>query len=203
MSLLLAERGRRSHRYLKYAYLDDLDRVRRLSIGRLGRVRLAATPTVWLQLPLFFGLGVALTFLPGRLPPGSAFAARAADALTFAVAGLLANVLHALGHVISGSLAGSPMDELLFTATRDANIYRGDQSGVRGRIHVVRALGGPLANLGVAAALAALGSVLGGAGQPYLARSVGVNLAFGLGSLLPLPSLDGQILWRELRRRWR
>ena len=123
--------------------------------------------------------------------------------MTFAIAGLLANVLHGLGHVVSGSLAGSPMDELLFTATRDANIYRGDQSGVRGRIHVVRALGGPLANLAAAAALFAIGSVAGDAGQPYLTRSVGVNLAFGLGSLLPLPSLDGQILWRELRRRWR
>ena len=65
------------------------------------------------------------------------------------------------------------------------------------------AFGGPVAHLGAAAALVALGSVAGDAGQPYLTRSVGVNLAFGLGSLLPLPSLDGQILWRELRRRWR
>lgn len=203
MAVITRPPRQRPHRYLKFAYLDDLDRVRHIAIGRLGRVHIAATPTAWLQAPLFFGLGVALTFLPGRLPPGSAFAARAADALTFAVAGLLANVLHALGHVLSGSLAGSPMDELLFTATRDANIYRGDQSGVRGRIHVARALGGPLANLGAAAALVVLGLVVGGAWQPYLARGAGVNLAFGLGSLLPLPSLDGQILWRELRRGWR
>lgn len=188
------------HSYLKYAFLDDLDSVRHVGTGRLGRVRLAVTPTVWLQPPLFFALGVALTFLPGRLPLGTALAVRGADALAFTIAGLLANLLHGLGHIVSGTLAGSPMDELLFTATRDANIYRGDQSGVRGRTHVARAAGGPLANLLAAGLLFALLQVIGGGSHPTLTRIAGVNLAFGLGSLVPLPSVDGEVLWRELWR---
>lgn len=190
----------RSHRYLKFAFLDDLDQVRHIPIGRLGRVRLAVTPTVWLQLPLFFGLGIALTYLPGRLALGTALAARIADALTFTVAGLLANTLHGLGHIVSGTLAGSPMDELLFTATRDANIYHGDQSAIRGRTHIARASGGPLANLLSAALVFALLRVIGDGQHPYLARIAGLNLAYGLGALLPLPSVDGEVIWRELWR---
>lgn len=193
----------RPHRYLKFGFLDDLDRVRHVPIGRLGRVGIAVTPTVWLQLPLFFGLGLALTVLPGRMPPGTPLALRVPDALTFTVAGLLANALHGLGHIVSGSLAGSPMDELLMTATRDANLYRGDQSTVRGRTHIARASGGPLANLLTAALTYTLLQVIGAGTHPYLSRLAGVNLAFGLGALLPLPSVDGEVVWRELWRGWR
>lgn len=193
----------RAHRYLKYFFLDDLDHVRHILIGRLGRVQIAVTPTVWLQLPFFFGLGLALTFLPGRLPLGTVLAARIADALTFTVAGLLANTVHGLGHVVTGTLAGSPMDELLLTSTRDANIYRGDQSAIRSRTHIARASGGPLANLVSAGLAFALLRVVGGGQHPYLARSAGLNLAFGLGALLPLPSVDGEVIWRELWRGWR
>lgn len=190
----------RPHRYLLYGFLEDLDRTRHIAVGRLWGVVIAVTPTAWLQVPLFFLMGLALSYVPGRVPPGAGPAVRAADALTFLVAGLVANTVHALGHIVSGTLAGSAMDELLMTATRDANIYRGDQSAVRGRTHVARAIGGPAGNL-VAAALAyAAMAAVGGGIDPWLARLGGVNLLFGLGGLLPIPSVDGEVIWREVRR---
>lgn len=191
--------GWRPHRYLWFGFLEDLDTTRRIPVGRIGRVRLAATPIAWLQPALFLGLGVGLTFLPGRLPWDASLGERLADGLSFAVAGLVANVAHALGHVASGTLAGSPMDELLITATRDANVYHGDQSGIAGRVHVARAVGGALGNLLVAGAAFAALAVLPGA-HPVLARVAGVNLFCGVGSFLPLPSVDGEVIWREARR---
>ena len=192
------------HPYAKYAFLEDLDRTRRIPIGRLWGTRIAVTPTAWLQVPFFFALGVALTFLPGRLPLAAPIGDRVDNALLFTVAGLVANAAHALGHIVSGTLAGSAMDELLITATRDANLYLGDQRGVRGRTHIARAVGGPAANLVVAAiTFAALIAWGGGGMHPLLDRIAGVNLLFGLGGFLPVPSVDGEVIWREVRRGWR
>lgn len=191
------------HRYAKYAFLEDLDHTRHIPVGRLWGVRIAATPTAWLQVPFFFALGILLTFLPGRLPLAAALGDRVDNALLFTVAGLIANAAHALGHIVSGTLAGSAMDELLITATRDANIYLGDQSAVRGRTHIARAVGGPVGNLVVAALVFAALAILGGGPHPLFARIAGVNLLFGLGGFLPVPSVDGEVIWREvwLRRR--
>lgn len=190
----------RPHRYLKYGFLEDLDTTRHIAIGRLWRVVIAVTPTVWLQGPLFYVLGLALSYGPGRAPSGAGLAVRAGDALTFLVAGLAANTVHAFGHIVSGTLAGSAMDELLITATRDANIYRGDQSAVRGRTHVARAIGGPAANVITAALAYAALAVVGGGVHPWLARIGSVNLLYGLGGLLPIPSVDGEVIWREVWR---
>lgn len=201
----MAPPGWRPHRYLKYAFLDDLDSVRHIGVGRFLGVPIAVTPTVWLQGPFFFAIGLALTWLPGRLPDGAAAGDRVTNALVFMVAGLVANAVHAAGHIVSGRLAGSAMDELLITATRDASLYRGDQRGIPSRTHIGRAVGGPLANLAAAsvafALLAALGP--GGAGRSVLARLASVNLGFGLGGLLPVPSVDGEVIWREVGRAWR
>lgn len=190
------------HRYAKYGFLEDLDHTRHIPVGRLWGTRIAVTPTAGLQVPFFFALGVLLTYLPGRLPLGAPLGDRIANALVFTVAGLVANAAHALGHIVSGTLAGSAMDELLITATRDANLYRGDQSTVRGRTHIARALGGPVANLVVAALAYAMTAVLGTGAHPLLSRIAGVNLGFGLGGLLPVPSVDGEVIWREVRRGW-
>jgi Zn-dependent protease len=93
------------------------------------------------------------------------------------------------------------MDELLITATRDVNLYHGDQSLVPSQVHLVRALGGPLFNLfvaGVCAVLAAL--ITADFWSALVASLISTNLFFGLGGLLPLPSVDGEVIWRELLR---
>lgn len=204
LSAPTARRAWRPHRYLKYAFLDDLDTVRHVPIGRLLGVPIHVTPTVWLQGPFFAAIGLALTWLPGRLPPGAGPADRAASALVFMLAGLAANAVHAAGHIVSGRLAGSPMDVLLVTATRDANLYHGDQSGIASRTHVARAIGGPVANLVLAALAFAVAPGAGaGALGDVVARLASVNLGFGLGGFVPLPSVDGEVIWREVGRAWR
>lgn len=190
----------RPHRYMWFGFLENLDTTQRIPIGRLLGVRVAVTPTAWLQPLIFYGLGLALTFLPARLPLGTPLGDRAADALAFMVAVLIANAVHAVGHIVSGRIAGSAMDLLLVTATRDANLYDGDQAGIPGWVHIARASGGPLANLAVAAAAFGTLGALGGGPMPWLERIAGVNLVVGLGGLLPLPSVDGEVIWREVWR---
>jgi Zn-dependent protease len=175
--------------------LEDLDTTERHRVGRLFDVPVAVTPLAWLSPVLMLGQGVALS-LGQRHPDG---AARLAAAGQFALAGQIVNLSHAVGHVVSGRLAGAPMDELLITATRIANRYEGDQERYGPRIHLSRALGGPAANLLLAALLAAwLRRRPAGLGRDFAERLLALNLIAGLGALLPLPSVDGAVIWRQV-----
>jgi hypothetical protein len=182
--------------YLRYGIIENLDTVRHIRCGTVWGVALAVTPLVWLNPPIFFALRL-LANLPRDLPP----TARVVDALLFALAVQVASTVHALGHIIGGKLVGSAMDELLLTATRDVTHYHGDQAAYPGAVHCGRALGGPLANLLVAGVCAAwLARLSAGTGLDLVAALVAVNRFFGIGGFLPLPSVDGIVIWREVLR---
>jgi Zn-dependent protease len=184
-------------KYLRYGIIENVDMVRRMPIGRLWGVTLLVTPLTWLGPFVFFGLHFLLNLLNDRL----SLTDRLYQALLFTIAVEITTVLHAFGHILSGKLVHSAMDELLITATRDVNLYHGDQSLVPSQVHLVRALGGPLLNLfvaGVCAVLAAL--ITADFWSALVASLISTNLFFGLGGLLPLPSVDGEVIWRELLR---
>jgi hypothetical protein len=93
------------------------------------------------------------------------------------------------------------MDDLLITATRGINLYHGDQSLIPGHVHLVRSLGGPIFNLFVAGLCSIFASLVSpGFWTDLLASLISTNLFFGLGGFLPLPSVDGEVIWRELLR---
>jgi Zn-dependent protease len=121
--------------------------------------------------------------------------------LLFTIAVEITTVLHAFGHILSGKMVHSAMDELLITATRDVNLYHGDQSIIPGHIHLIRSLGGPVFNLFVAGLCSALAVVIApGFGSALVASLISTNRFFGFGGFLPLPSVDGEVIWRELLR---
>ena len=187
----------RVHRYLRYGIIEDLDSVRHISLGRLWGVRLSITPIAWLSPLVFF----ALRLLIGLLAPGMSLSERLYDALLFTIAVQVANPLHAFGHILSGKLVRGVMDELLLTATRDVNLYEGDQSIVPSYVHLGRALGGPVFNLLMAGMFyAVLPLTPIGIGHTIVERIASMNLFLGAGSFLPLPSVDGEVIWRELLR---
>jgi len=133
-------------KYLKYGIIEDIDTVRRIPIGRFWEVNLSVTPLTWLGPFVFFGLYFLINLLNTRL----SLADRLFQALLFTIAVEITTVLHAFGHILSGKMVHSAMDELLITATRDVNLYHGDQSLIPGHVHLVRSLGGPLFNILVA-----------------------------------------------------
>ncbi len=185
------------HRHLRHAILENLDTVRRLPVGRFWGVRVFVTPLTWLFPFIFFALRLGLN----AFGPPLSLASRLNDAALFTVAVGLGTLVHALGHILGGKLVGSPMAELLLTATRGVNLYHGDQSALPGRVHLGRALGGPVLNLLVGLAFLALTPIAGeGPTQALLSRLAAVNLFFGAGAFLPLPSVDGEVIWREVRR---
>jgi Zn-dependent protease len=184
-------------KYLKYGIIEDIDTVRRIPIGRFWGVDLLVTPITWLGPFVFFGLHFLLNLL--NTQPG--LAERLYQSLLFTIAVEITTVLHAFGHILSGKMVHSAMDELLITATRDVNLYHGDQRLVPGHVHLVRSLGGPLFNLLIAGLCLLFAPLVStGLGSDLLASLISTNLFFGFGGFVPLPSVDGEVIWRELLR---
>jgi Zn-dependent protease len=182
---------------LKYGILEDIDTVRRIPIGQVWDVNLLITPITWLSPFVFFGLHILVHFLNSHLNVTD----RLYQALLFTIAVEITTVFHAFGHILSGKLVQSPMDDLLITATRDVNLYHGDQRLVPSHVHLVRALGGPIFNLCIAGLCSMFAPMVPhGFWSDLLASLISTNLFFGFGGFLPLPSVDGEVIWRELPR---
>jgi len=182
-------------KYLWYGIIEDIDTVRRIPIGRFWGVSLLVTPLIWSGPFVFFGLHMLLNMLNS----GLSLTDRLYQALLFTIAVEITTVLHAFGHILSGKLAYSAMDELLITATRDVNLYHGDQRRIPGYVHLVRSIGGPIFNILVAGVCAALATIIApGFWLNLVISLLSTNLFFGFGGLLPLPSVDGAVIWREL-----
>lgn len=185
------------HKYMLYGFVENLDTVRHIPLGEFWGVRVTVTPLIWLNPLLFLGLYLFLhwsDFASDKFPFFSA-------AILSVVAIDLTTLIHAFGHILGGKLVRSPMDELLLTATRGVNIYQGEQSRLPSSIHLGRALGGPILNLLIGIPLYALLATLPRGGMYDLVLALAsTNLFFGLGALLPLPSVDGQVIWREIFR---
>ena len=181
----------------KYGILEDIDTVRRIPVGRFWDVTLLITPYTWLGPVFFFVTHFVLNLLKDH--PG--MADRLYQSMLFTIAVEFTTILHAFGHILSGKIVNSAMDELLITTTRDVNLYHGDQSVVPGYVHLARSLGGPLFNLLVAGLCILFSTKFSqGFASDLLASLISTNLFFGIGSFVPIPSVDGEVTWREILR---
>jgi len=184
----------------KYGILEDIHTVRRIPVGRFWDVTLLVTPFTWLG-PVFFFVA---HFVLNLLEDQPSMSDRLYQSMLFTIAVELTTLFHAFGHIISGKMVKSSMDELLITTTRDVNIYHGDQSRLPGYVHLARSLGGPLFNLLVAGVCIFFSTKFAqGFTSNLLASLIGTNLFFGIGSFLPIPSVDGEVIWREILRPFR
>jgi Zn-dependent protease len=107
----------------------------------------------------------------------------------------LANQIHSLGHIVASKLIGAPMDAILMTATRNVNLHLTDQSQHPKGVHVRRALGGPSFNLVIGLLAFALTRLWESDGLTMFAL---FNVLIGLFTLIPIPSIDGWVIWGEL-----
>jgi hypothetical protein len=179
----------------KYGIIENLETTRRIRIGRFWGVNLLITPIAWLGPFVFFGLHFILNLLSPRLRLDE----RLIQSMYFVLAVELTTIIHAFGHILSGKLVHSAMDELLITTTRDVNLYHGDQSQIPGYVHLVRSLGGPVLNILIGILCIFFAKWMPSGFWSTLNTSLlSTNLFFGLGGLLPIPSVDGQVIWREV-----
>lgn len=148
----------------------------------------------WLSFLAMAAGGIVLSVLIDRDGGLGAILARG---VLYGFAIFLASFVHWLGHLIGGRLVGAPMTGHLVTSTRQINLYH-DIAPLPRRVHLGRALGGPIANIGVGV-LALLAYVVGLDAVVLLVFG-GLNLVFGVGALAPLSMTDGGVVLRELRR---
>lgn len=165
--------------------IEDIETTPRRPLFETFGIPWEGTPLAWAA-PLFYlplGLAVALVDRRGK--------GRFGRASIYTALMVLTNYTHSLGHVISSKASGAPMDAVLVTATRHINLYHGEQAAYPKRVHVVRSLGGPLANL-----------VMGLLMLPrpgWIARAFAwFNLLSGIGALAPVETVDGGVIWREM-----
>ena len=154
-------------------------------------------------------LGVALTIHPSVAVPGLVVAALTAliankrpDKATLAVgSGLLwyiGDILHTLGHVVSARAAHAPMDRIDVGFYPKTVYFNNDVSPQQ---HIGRANGGVLASLSAALVCGTAARLLHGrpAGKFVMVAAIQQAL-FVLGSLLPLPVVDGGVILANTRK---
>lgn len=106
-------------------------------------------------------------------------------------------ILHAVGHVISSARVQPPMTELRVIALQIQTRFDADPADLAPVVHITRAVGGPIMNF----ALGVLGLIWwASSGSHYAVLFTVGNLIFAFGALLPLPLIDGSVIWREVQR---
>ena len=106
---------------------------------------------------------------------------------------MLASFLHGLGHIISSRMANAPMETLVATMTVNITRYPEDEGDLPARVHIGRAIGGPILNLAVGLTMLVLG-------ENHATQFFGgINLLFFVITISPIPSVDGWTILRALR----
>jgi membrane-associated protease RseP (regulator of RpoE activity) len=108
-----------------------------------------------------------------------------------------ANILHSVGHVIAGRVVGAPVEVVLVTSTRDVMVYTQPGTAAPTRSRLGRALGGPAANLAVGCVLTLAGHVTEAS---WVVVAGLMNVGIAIWTLMPVPSLDGWVIWSILTR---
>jgi hypothetical protein len=169
-----------------------------IKLGRWAGLQLSALPSAVISA---IGLWTLLTMLAAviiPLPIGTAIF----GGLIAAVLHFVSETLHQLGHALAAKRTGYPMTGVRYWFVLSTSVYPPDEPALPGRIHIRRALGGPIASvlIGVIAGLfAALSTGVIG----WIIAFVAFDnlLVLGLGAFLPLGFTDGSTIlaWRGKR----
>jgi Zn-dependent protease len=149
------------------------------------------TKRTWLNLPIMLSTGILLAFI---FSPGNTPQQKIIDGIFYGLLIMLTLFLHTLGHVISSRMVGAPTDYVLMTATVTI-IQFDDTEELPSRIHVGRSLGGPIANIILGIIFFALSQKTG---NHFVNLFAWANIALGAVTILPIPTLDGPVIFREL-----
>ena len=166
-------------------------RPRRL-LFRSETVTCFASSYAWLSPIPFLLLGLLVAEFEGPLPDASP---RLLVALEYGVLLLLSNVVHTLGHLAAARLLGIRANTVLITATVHVNSHVCVYGLCSQWRHIGRALGGPAANLALGLAALLFAGYLPVPSLRFLAIA---NLIVAGALVVPLPRLDGWVIWGEL-----
>jgi hypothetical protein len=162
---------------------------------RLMDVDVMAAPRSWLGVVLALIIGVVVSLIA---TPVNGLGAQILEGIVFGLLLYASTFVHGLGHIVSSRMIHAPMWYLILTTTIPITRYDdADEANIPSRVHVGRSLGGPVANI----LLAVVGFVLYALvpGSPFF-LFIGIqNILATLLVLSPIPTLDGAVIWREVR----
>jgi Zn-dependent protease len=172
---------------------EDIEEFHQRRLFTILGVDYFATSRSWMNLPFMAIIGIAVALI---FAPTNQLLLQILVGLGYGFLIIICSFCHSLGHIISSRIVKAPVTSLLSTATVTVTHYEDDQEQP-GRVHVGRSLGGPVFNL----LLGSIAIVIYMVAVPnhFLLFFGIVNLVFGVLTLLPIPSLDGAVILRELR----
>lgn len=162
-------------------------------VGNIFDAPLVTKGWTWLPLTEVIVLGI-MTREAGRLHPKRTWLTRlGVGALTMPVI-LGSEWCHNLAHAAAAKLVGHPVDAIRVTWGMPLLVYHDiEDFDVTPRVHIVRALGGPIINtilFGTAFYLRRL-TKPDATARDVVNAALGMNAFLVLGGMLPIPGIDG------------
>lgn len=161
------------------------------TLYRFNGVPVVARPDFWPYPILLTGL---LAWVAGLRKPERSWLQRLGVGLLAMPIAMCADIGHAMAHTISARLAGAPMDEILLSSGMPRTLYQ--NNAVPPETHIRRSLGGPIFSL-TGFTLGLLWwriSPHGSLSHDLAEASLAGHSFILLGSLAPLPMVDGGII---------
>jgi hypothetical protein len=158
---------------------------------RFNGTTVVAKPDFW---PAPILLTLLLAWVAGLRKPERSWLQRFAIGLLAMLFASFADIGHAMAHTISARLAGAPMDEILLSSGMPRTLY--ENNAVPPQTHILRSLGGPIFSL-TGFMLSLLWwriSPHGSLRHDLAEASLAGHSFILLGSLAPLPMVDGGII---------
>jgi hypothetical protein len=178
----------------------EVDLSKEITLGNLFHLRLSARRSAWVAFLLVWAALAIVALVWLKAAPGAALA----GALAAAVLHWLSELAHQLGHAWAARRSGYPMSGIRFWGPLSTCLYP-DEPELPARVHIRRALGGPLASLclSILAGLLALWVYPVGGLQFYILVFFFLDNFFvlTLGAFLPLGFTDGSTLLNNLGKR--
>ena len=175
---------------------EDMERVQPRRLLRTFGIDWMASQSAWVAPIWMLAVGIVI----GLIAESHAAAGkRLLLGLAYGALILASILVHYLGGAVSGWLVHAPMRRVVFTATLAYNVY--DESGdYPSRVHLIRGLGEPAANLILGAVM--LGLYLAGNHSHLVLFLAVLNLAFFIIAMAPFPTMHGGVLLKNLKA-WR
>ncbi|MBI5567479.1 MAG: hypothetical protein HY870_21445 [Chloroflexi bacterium] len=165
-----------------------------IKLGRWAGLQLSAMPSAVISA---IGLWTLLTMLAAviiPLPIGTAIV----GGLIATVLHYVSDTLHQLGHAFVAKRTGFPMTGIRFWFVLSTAIYPSGEPPLPGRIHIRRALGGPIVSVLIGVIVGVIAALSTGVLGWIIAFTAFDNLlVLGLGAFLPLGFTDGStiLMW--------
>jgi hypothetical protein len=173
-----------------------MERVRPRRLVRAFGIDWMASPSAWVAPVWMVAVGIVIGLVADS---HAAAGRRLLLGLAYGALILASILVHYLGGAVAGRLVNAPMRQVVFTATLAYNAY--DESReYPSRVHVIRGLGEPAANLVLGAVM--LGLYLAGTHSHLVLFLAVLNLAFFVIAMAPFPTMHGGVLLKNLKA-WR